>query len=112
MSTPGEITQKYMWTPFLSYTQELETQLEEAGVRLDQKSIEFFMQFCGGHRGIFIAAMRWVQSKQSIGESWDFQKTVGSVRNSYAGGDWNCADEEILGHLRQSRAVRVNGTKT
>ena len=109
VSTPGEITQKYMWTPPLSYTKELETQLKEAGVRLDQKSIEFCIRFCGGHRGIFIAAMHWVQSKQTSGESWDFKKTVGSVRNSYGTGDWNCADNEILGHLRESRAVRVNG---
>ena len=109
VSTPGEITQKYMWTPPLSYTKELETQLKEAGVRLDQKSIEFCIRFCGGHRGIFIAAMHWVRSKQTSGESWDFKKTVGSVRNSYGTGDWNCADNEILGHLRESRAVRVNG---
>ena len=64
-----EIVQKYMWTPPLSSTLELEEQLEEAGVGLDQKSIKFFMQFCGGHRGIFIAAMRWVQSKQRSGIS-------------------------------------------
>ena len=109
VATPVEITQKFMWTPPLSYTKELETQLKEAGVRLDQKSIEFCIRFCGGHRGIFIAAMHWVQSKQTSGESWDFKKTVGSVRNSYGTGDWNCADNEILGHLRESRAVRVNG---
>ena len=108
--TPGEITQKYMWTPPLNFTSELREQLEEAGVRLDQKSIEFFMQFCGGHRGIFIAAMRWVQSKQRSGLSrWAFRQTVGFVRNSYDGGDWDCAQTEILGYLRESRAVRVGG---
>ena len=69
VSTPGEITQKYMWTPPLNFTSELREQLKEAGVRLDQKSIKFFMQFCGGHRGIFIAAMHWVQSKQRSGIS-------------------------------------------
>ena len=68
------------------------------------------MQFCGGHRGIFIAAMRWVQSKQRSGLSrWAFRQTVGFVRNSYDGGDWDCARTEILGYLRESRAVRVNG---
>jgi len=68
------------------------------------------MQFCGGHRGIFIAAMRWVQSKQRSGLSrWAFRQTVGFVRNSYGGGDWDCARTEILGYLRESRAVRVNG---
>ena len=108
-STPAEITQKFMWTLPLSYTKGLETQLKEAGVRLDQKSIQFFIHFCGGHRGIFMAAMHWVQSKQTSGESWDFKKTVGFVRNSYGTGDWNCARDEILGYLRESRAVRVNG---
>ncbi|CAJ1356538.1 unnamed protein product, partial [Effrenium voratum] len=83
--------------------------------RLDQKSIQFFMRFCGGHRGIFIAAMHWVQSKQSkqskqrSGKGWDFRQTVGFVRNSYNGGDWDCASNEILGYLQKSRAVRVNG---
>ena len=110
VSTPGEITQKYMWTPPLNSTSELQEQLKEAGVRLDQKSIKFFIQFCGGHRGIFIAAMRWVQSKQRSGISrWVFPQTVGFVRNSYDGGDWDCADTEILGYLRESRAVRVGG---
>ncbi|CAJ1387561.1 unnamed protein product [Effrenium voratum] len=115
VSTTAEITQKYMWIPPLSYTQELETQLEEAGVRLDQKSIQFFMRFCGGHRGIFIAAMHWVQSRQSkqskqrSGKGWDFRQTVGFVRNSYNGGDWDCASNAILGYLQKSRAVRVNG---
>ena len=110
VSTPGEITQKYMWTPPLNSTSELQEQLKEAGVRLDQKSIKFFIQFCGGHRGIFIAAMRWVQSKQRSGISrWAFPQTVGFVRNSYDGGDWDCANTEILGYLRESRAVRVNG---
>ena len=109
VSTPVEITQKYMWTPPLNSTLELQEQLEEAGVRLEEKSIKFFIQFCGGHRGIFIAAMRWVQSKQRSGISWTFPQTVGFVRNSYDGGDWDCAETEILGYLRESRAVRVNG---
>ena len=109
VSTP-EITQKYIWTPPLNSTSELQVQLEEAGVRLDQKSIKFLIQFCGGHRGIFIAAMRWVQSKQRSGISrWAFRQTVGFVRNSYDGGDWDCANTEILGYLRERRAVRVNG---
>ena len=85
-----------MWAPPLIYTNELETQLREAGVRLDQKSIEFFIQFCGGHRGIFIAAMHWVQSKQTSGDSRDFKETAGFVRNSHGDGRWDCSDAEIL----------------
>ena len=110
VATPVEITQKFMWTPPLSYTKELGTQLKEAGVRLDQKSIEFFMQFCGGHRGIFMAAMHWVslQQKGKMEVIWGFAETVRLVRNSYANGDWNKADG-ILSYAKKSRAIHVNG---
>ena len=109
VSTPNEITQKFMWKPPLSYKSDLQEQLKEAGVRLDRESIEFFIQFCGGHRGIFIAAMHWVKSNQTSGESWNVNKTVGVVRNSYSHGQWDCSDTEILGALKESRAVKVNG---
>ena len=78
-------------------------------MRPDRESIEFFIQFCGGHRGIFIAAMHWVKSNQTSGESWNVNKTVGVVRNSYSHGQWDCSDTEILGALKESRAVKVNG---
>eukprot|EP00435_Cladocopium_sp_Y103_P036016 s2563_g9.t1 len=109
VATPAEITQKFMWTPPLPCNSELKKQLDESGVKLDEKSIQFFTQFCGGHRGIFIAAMHWVKSKQKNGESWDFRQTWGFVRNSYGTADWDCPDTEILGYLRKTRAVRVNG---
>ncbi|CAE7464315.1 unnamed protein product [Symbiodinium sp. CCMP2592] len=112
VATPSEITRKFMWAPPLIYTNELGTQLEAAGVRLDQQSIEFFILFSGGHRGIFMAAMHWVHSKQNADESWDFEETVARVRRSYGTGDWNCADTEILAFVRKSRAVRVNGRFT
>ena len=106
MATPSEITQKFMWTP-LPRTPELKGQLEESGVRLDEKSIEFLTLFCGGHRGIFIAAMHWVKSKQA-GESWGFSQTVGFVRKSYDKGDWDTG-AGILAFVGRSRAVHVNG---
>ena len=106
-TTPNEITQKFMWTPPLPRTPELKGQLEESGVRLDEKSIEFFALFCGGHRGIFIAAMHWVKSMQN-GEGWEFDRTVELVRCSYGNGDWKTGTE-ILAFVRQSRAVRING---
>ena len=109
VATPVEISQKFMWTAPFSYTTDLGDQLKAAGVWLDKESIEFFIHFCGGHRGIFIAAMRWVQSKQRRGESWSLTTTVGSVRNSHGNGDWDCTDAEILGALKKSRAVKVNG---
>ncbi|CAJ1413092.1 unnamed protein product [Effrenium voratum] len=95
-----------MWTPPLPRTPELKGQLEESGVRLDEKSIEFFALFCGGHRGIFIAAMHWVKSKQA-GESWGFSQTVGFVRKSYDNGDWSSSDG-ILSYMKKSRAIHVN----
>ncbi|CAE7938425.1 unnamed protein product, partial [Symbiodinium necroappetens] len=109
-STPAEITQKFMWTPPLSYTNELETQLKEAGVSLDQKSTDFFIRFCGEHRGIFIAALHWVsfQQRGKEEEIWSFAETVRLVRKSYANGDWNKADG-ILSHVKKSRAIHVNG---
>ena len=106
-ATPNEITQKFMWTPPLPFTPELKTQLEDSGIKLDQKSIEFFALFCGGHRGIFIAAMHWVKSMQN-GEGWEFDRTVELVRCSYGNGDWTTGTE-ILAFVRQSRAVRING---
>ena len=44
-----------MGPPPLSYDDGLKHQLEEAGVRLDADSIKFWIQFTGGHRGIFMA---------------------------------------------------------
>ena len=109
MTTPSEITQKLMWKPPLPCSLDLKRQLEESGVKLDEESIDFFASFCGGHRGIFIAAMHWVKSKQNAVDSWSLRKTVGCVRNSYNEGSWNCADTELLGFVRSSRAVRING---
>ena len=109
VATPSEITQKFIWTPPLPCTSELKNQLDECGIKLDEKRIQFFIQFCGGHRSIFIAAMHWVKSKQTRGESWDFQQTVGFVRNSFGMAEWDSPNTEILGYLRKSRAVRVNG---
>jgi len=109
VATPIEINQKFIWTPPLSCTMDLKEQLEAADVRLDQQSIEFFIHFCGGHRGIFIAAMHWVSLKQrEKKEIWSFAETVNLVRKSYAHGDWNKADG-ILSHVKKSRAIHVNG---
>ena len=85
VSTPPEITKKYVWTPPLSYDDGLKDQLQEAEVRLDADSIRFLMQFTGGRRGIFMTAMRWVQQKQS-GAAWDLKKTIKMVRESYGTG--------------------------
>ncbi|CAJ1457109.1 unnamed protein product, partial [Effrenium voratum] len=106
-ATPNEISQKFMWTPPLPLIPGLKAQLKDSGIKLDEKSIKFLALFCGGHRGIFIAAMHWVKGKQN-GESWEFKRTVELVRSSYGNEDW-VTDTEILALVRQSRAVRVNG---
>lgn len=110
VATPSEITQKFIWTPPMPDARVLKEPLEKAGVALDVESILFFLHFCGSHRGIFIAAMRWVQSVQKdIGDGtiWTLGKTVGMVRDSHGEEDWG--PNTILGHMVQSRAIRVNG---
>ena len=101
-ATPNEITQKFMWTPPLPFTPELKTQLEDSVASSWTRRAS-----CGGHRGIFIAAMHWVKSMQN-GEGWEFDRTVELVRCSHGNGDWK-TDTEILAFVRQSRAVRING---
>ena len=107
-TTPSEIKQKVFWTPPVPEPlDDLINQLEEADVRLDQSSVEFFLKLCGGHRSIFIAAMKWVREEQK-GEPWDFRTVVSKVQDSSATRDWS-AEGTFLGALAESRGVRVNG---
>ena len=65
-TTPSEITQKFFWTPTIPEVDgHFISQLEQAGVRLNEDSVEFFMKFCGGHRSIFMAAMNWVKKNRT-----------------------------------------------
>ena len=110
-TTPSEIKQKVFWTPPVPEPlDDLINQLEEADVRLDQSSVEFFLKLCGGHRSIFIAAMQWVREEQK-GEPWDFRTVVSKVQDSSATRDWS-AEGTFLGALAVSRGVRVNGKYT
>ena len=107
-TTPAEIKQKVFWTPPVPEAlDDLIKQLEEADVRLDQSSAEFFWKVCGGHRSIFIAAMTWVREEQK-GDSWDFRTVVSKVKDSSATRDWS-AKGTFLGALAVSRGVKVNG---
>ena len=106
-TTPSEIKQKVFWTPPVPEPlDDLVNQLEEADVRLDQSSVEFFLKVCGGHRSIFIAAMKWVREEQK-GEPWDFRTVVSKVQDSMATRTWSKGT--FLGALAESRGVRVNG---
>ena len=107
-TTPSEIKQKVFWTPPVPEPlDDVKKQLNEAGVRLDQSSVEFFMKLCGGHRSIFIAAMTWVRDEQKR-DSWDFRTVLSKVQDSIATRDWS-AKGTFLGALAESRGVRVNG---
>ena len=107
-TTPSEIKQKVFWTPPVPEPlDDLINQLEEADVRLDQSSVEFFLKLCGGHRSIFIAAMKWVREEQ-LGEPWDFRTVVSKVQDSSATRDWS-AKGTFLRALAVSRGVKVNG---
>ena len=107
-TTPSEIKQKVFWTPPVPEPlDDVKKQLNEAGVRLDQSSVEFFMKLCGGHRSIFIAAMTWVRDEQKR-DSWDFRTVVSKVQDSIATRDWS-AKGTFLRALAVSRGVKVNG---
>ncbi|CAK9104299.1 unnamed protein product [Durusdinium trenchii] len=109
--TPSEIKQKFFWTPPVPETEdaldELVKGLNEAGVHLDARSVAFFLKFCGGHRSIYVAAMRWVKQMQDETSHWAFRDTVAKVRASISDGSW--ATGTILGALAESRGVKVNG---
>ena len=109
--TPSEIKQKFFWTPPVPETadalDELVKGLNEAGVHLDARSVAFFLKFCGGHRSIYVAAMRWVKQMQDETSHWAFRDTVAKVRASTGDGSW--ATGTILGALAESRGVKVNG---
>ena len=107
-TTPSEIKQKVFWTPPVpDGLDDLKKQLKEADVWLDQSSVKFFLKVCGGHRSIFIAAMKWVREEQK-GEPWDFRTVVSKVQDSMATRDWS-AEGKFLGALAESRGVKVNG---
>ena len=107
-TTPSEITQKFFWTPTIPEVDgHFISQLEQAGVYLDEDSVEFFMKFCGGHRSIFMAAMNWVKKKQN-GSPWEFKQTVTEVRDSMGANSW-LVSGGILEGLAASRGVKVNG---
>ena len=105
IATPSEITQKLMWYPTMPDPSKLAGELAEAGVLLDDQSVAFFLKLCAGHRGIFMAAMRWVETEQKKQTGrWDFVKRGTAVRESLRMG-WRGS---FLSALKESRAIPVN----
>lgn len=120
IATPGEIRQKYLWYPPQPDADQLSQDLMEAEkpVYLDSDSVRFFAKLCGGHRGIFMEAMGWVQKCQDNSPdklentSWGIRESVSHVRRTFEdsrlGGRraWNTG---LRAAFKQSRAVQVNG---
>ena len=107
--TPSEITVKFMWTPPMPNASVLASELSAASVRLTKDAIKFFLQICGGHRGIFMRAMAWVQEKQrGACVQWTVEQAYGEVKLAWADEDWSIPNS-FLGWLAGTRAIRVNG---
>ena len=109
--TPAEITGKYMWTPPIPHTKALVSQLAQADVYLSETAIDFFMNLCGGHRGIFMRAMEWVQEKQSRNSApWNLTRALGEASLAWDTENWiHAPGGSLVGKLQASRAIRVNG---
>ena len=110
-TTPTEITGKYMWTPPMPDAKALVNQLAQADVYLSQDAIDFFMNLCGGHRGIFMRAMEWVQEKQSRNSApWNLTRALGEASLAWDTENWiHAPDDSLMRKLQASRAIRVNG---
>ena len=108
-TTPTEITAKYMWTPPMPDAKVLVDQLADANVYLSEDAVHFFLHLCGGHRGILMRAMEWVQMKQKgATKPWTVAQAYGEVKMAWEDGDWGCPGS-FLANLATVRAIRVNG---
>eukprot|EP00438_Fugacium_kawagutii_P003152 Skav218932 [mRNA] locus=scaffold678:83969:85975:+ [translate_table: standard] len=108
-TTPTEITGKYMWTPPMPDANVLVHELAAADVYLSEDAVRFFLHLCGGHRGILMRAMEWVQIKQKgAAKPWTVAEAYGEVKMAWEDGDWGCPDS-FLAKLATVRAIRVNG---
>ena len=108
-TTPTEITAKYLWTPPMPDANVLVDELAAADVYLSEDAVHFFLHLCGGHRGILMRAMEWVQMKQKGGaKQWTVAEAYGEVKMAWEDGDWGCPGS-FLSSLATVRAIRVNG---
>ena len=64
---PNAIRNKYMRYPPVPNFEKLMGDLMNATrpIHLTAESVHFFIRLCGGHRGIFMHAMNWVQECQN-----------------------------------------------
>ena len=126
--TPSVIANKFIWYPPIPNGEKLRNDLMEASrpVYLDTESINFIVTLCGGHRGIIMTAIKWIQQEQGntdgtdeslsdsrVATSWTIEHTIANVRRSLEYSDlqkgvhrWKTG---LLGFFKGCRAVRVNG---
>jgi len=113
ITAPPQINHKYLWYPSPMNVNSLSKDLTKAKppVLIHGESIDFLSAFCGGHRGILMHALAWVQQRQNNSDGhkpaeWNLAKTAAEVRNSIGKADkWNGG---LLGALKCCRAVRVD----
>lgn len=98
VGTPNQIERKYMWYPPNPDADQLSVDLAEAKgqpVHLDVDSVRFFVRLSGGHRGIFMRAMKWVQERQKNEQcndshkiaKWSIDDSVSQVRKTFEKAD-------------------------
>jgi predicted pyridoxine 5'-phosphate oxidase superfamily flavin-nucleotide-binding protein len=112
VGTPKEINAKYMWYPPIPNVQSLAELLKSADVYLSGESVDFFIKFCSGRRGVLMYAMKWVQEvQQGLTQEWDYRETVSRVKESLEDSRQKRSegwDVGLRSYLKRSRAVRVN----
>ena len=109
--TPQPITRKLMWYPKIPDFQAVVNELALCDVHLDEASVMFLFNLCGGQFDIVVKAFQWIQETQqhdrSPEEPWDLKTTMHNVRSSMNLG-WEKA-HSFLEKLTESRAVKCNG---
>ena len=116
-TTPSEIVNEYLWRPTLPKAETVAKTLEEIGILMDVSSVSFVFKFCGGHYGIAIIVLKWIQEQQNKKspqqdqvKMWTYGITVQAMRASIGKG-WD-EKSSLLYAIRKSRAVRVNNGYT
>eukprot|EP00035_Acanthoeca_spectabilis_P017463 m.366194 g.366194 ORF g.366194 m.366194 type:complete len:727 (-) comp16658_c2_seq29:170-2350(-) len=98
--THGEIKDKYMWIPQAPDPNDMEKQLNDAGLCLTARTVSVVLMIVGGSRSLFMYAMRWIRD-----QGFDEDKAIlAAIRRGIS--NWQTG---LLDALSYARAVKVNG---
>ena len=64
-TTPSEIVNTYLWLPTLPKAETVVKTLKEIDILMDVSSVSFVLKLCGGHYGIAIWVLKWIQGQQN-----------------------------------------------